>query len=525
MLKIGYINPASNASRSEFNYSWMLFKTYYEDHGAFNDRVEWVEPVYQWDHLTYEMIFDNLKDCDIVLFSNYVWNFKVNEKVRSMLDTKVITIVGGPQLNPDIIKNYTIAADPLTYGELFITNFIDQYIDPTIPEKKSFVYGYTNVYQRCDLYFRKLYKYFNDRIDFYERMILSVESTRGCPFKCSYCEWGGGTGTKVIKKSLEIFEDELRYLSQFENVYLDLADANTGMFKDRDYKLMELFVKYKMHIGDSFSILKTLDIDRKLEILKWWVDMGVSRRQISISIQSISDEARAVANRVDISRENMYDVLDKAREIQEAANTSDFCIDLELIMGMPGSTIDDFYEEFDLYHYLNYWEDIRYPYMILPATEAADPEYQRKYEIVTAPVVSKMDSNFGCDDDVQDTIYSNQVLEYETIIQCYSYTIDEYVEMTLMNKLCKELDTTWVSKYMTGRKVSHIIKQLWYGLNELPEFIAAFQLLKSSLLTAKSFDMDYMPNGYSIQDRVDEILINNQYFLESYIDGSISNIA
>ena len=80
---------------------------------------------------------------------------------------------------------------------------------------------------------------------------------------------------------------------------------------------------------------------------------------------------------------------------------------------------------------LDVWADTRYPYIVLPATETASKEYQEKYKIKTSKVATQFDGNYsGKWDDVEvNPIYGDVAYEYDTIVECYSYTFEEYIEM------------------------------------------------------------------------------------------------
>ena len=51
---------------------------------------------------------------------------------------------------------------------------------------------------------------------------MIIETTRGCPYKCVYCEWGGGTGTKIIKKDMELVKRDIMALKRagYRDAYL-----------------------------------------------------------------------------------------------------------------------------------------------------------------------------------------------------------------------------------------------------------------------------------------------------------------
>jgi hypothetical protein len=508
MLKIGYLNPTSTPTRTEFNYTWMLFKCFYEDHGKYPEIVEWQEPIYKWNEVSIDDIVESLEGCDVVFFTSYVWNYKINKKVVDRLDQKIITVLGGPHQDSEIIKDYDHVADPLAPGEVFILYFIDQLIERkidtgTIPYHRDqslkipYDFGTSNVYKRCHDYFSKAHAYFNNNLDLFERILVIYETTRGCPFQCVYCEWGGGTGTKVLKKPIEVIKDELEYLGGFANVHLDLCDANTGMFKDRDREIMTLMRDNGLQIGDSLSILKTLKLKEKKEMLDWMIEHDITRRVISVSLQSISKEARDIAKRKDLELDDVLTLIDHITNEWNYFKNKELYIDIELILAMPGSTLQDFYDEFQLYYRLGYWDDGRYPYMILPATEANNSDYQRKYKIVTSRILSHFDTNYsGKWDHIKiNPLYDTLHYEYDTIVECFSYSFDDYIEMFIMNAITPAIGRTWIKEYITYDNVSHVAKELWNILNKNSLFLLYKELIIDIFKDKQAQSIDKFQSG------------------------------
>jgi len=543
VIKIGYINPAGIPSRTEFNYHWMLFKCFYEDFGKYPNDFEWVEPIFKWNEVSIQDCLDNLKDCSIVFFTNYVWNYKINEKIREGLDPKTIVVLGGPQQDPDIIKDYDYVADPLAPGEVFVQYFLDMFMENNIETsripfylgssvKAPLPFGHTNVYRRCENYFTKQYEHFIKNIDLYERITLIYESTRGCPFKCSYCEWGGGTGTKVLKKPMDVIEDEMLFIGQFKGVHIDLCDANTGMFKDRDREMMMHMVKNGVQIGENLSVLKTLKLEQKKEMLDFMIEHDITRQVISISLQSISEEARRIANRRDLTEEETYELVDHLTNKWNNFKDKELWLDLELILGMPGSTLEDFYEEFRVYYRigLNVWDDSRYPYMVLPATEAASVEYKEKYKIKTSKVLTQFDGNYsGKWDDVEvNQIYGNVTYEYDTIVECFSYTFEEYLEMFMMNLFTPHIGLSFINEYTTYENVSEVSKELWNILNDIPIFFVYKELIRNIFSDNVPHSMDKFDvgsfSGKGIIDEMKDLLDTNEKLIRRRLDEFCGNL-
>ena len=77
-----------------------------------------------------------------------------------------------------------------------------------------------------------------------------IESNRGCPFGCTFCDWGSATKQKVRKFDLDRVKEEIEWIGQNEIRILWVADANFGMY-DRDIELAQWICDVK----DKYSCL------------------------------------------------------------------------------------------------------------------------------------------------------------------------------------------------------------------------------------------------------------------------------
>lgn len=69
---------------------------------------------------------------------------------------------------------------------------------------------------------------------------MTMETNRGCPHRCTYCDWGGLTYTKVRHFDIQRVKDDIEWAKN--NVgFIFNADANFGMFKERDLEIAKLF--------------------------------------------------------------------------------------------------------------------------------------------------------------------------------------------------------------------------------------------------------------------------------------------
>ena len=63
------------------------------------------------------------------------------------------------------------------------------------------------------------------------------ETNRGCPYFCTFCDWGDAAVNKIKKYSMERLHDEIKWISKNEFYYMFFSDANFGIFKERDMEI------------------------------------------------------------------------------------------------------------------------------------------------------------------------------------------------------------------------------------------------------------------------------------------------
>ena len=66
-----------------------------------------------------------------------------------------------------------------------------------------------------------------------------IETNRGCPYACTFCNWGNATQEKINQFSLETVKEEVKYVcenSRNLTGFLYIADANFGILR-RDLEI------------------------------------------------------------------------------------------------------------------------------------------------------------------------------------------------------------------------------------------------------------------------------------------------
>ena len=149
-----------------------------------------------------------------------------------------------------------------------------------------------------------------------------------------------------------------------------------------------------------------------------------------------------IADRVDLSTE---DKLELSRYINERCQEHGFPVPaLELILAMPGSTLEDFYNEMEVIWNFQAWGSFRHDYMFLPDSRLNSQEYKDKYDIKTVEVYSDIVDEDGSDN--WNSLYKNKKTYFKTISSCHSFTKEEMMEMWFMNNSANYIHIYCVKK-------------------------------------------------------------------------------
>ena len=70
----------------------------------------------------------------------------------------------------------------------------------------------------------------------------TLETNRGCPFACTFCDWGGVARSKISKLEDSLVNETIEYILKFKSVKrLEILDANFGIFeRDKHLSLIHI---------------------------------------------------------------------------------------------------------------------------------------------------------------------------------------------------------------------------------------------------------------------------------------------
>jgi len=205
-----------------------------------------------------------------------------------------------------------------------------------------------------------------------------VETNRGCPYGCTFCDWGSATASRIRKFSLERVFAELEWCARHEVAVIGIADANFGIF-ERDVEIARHVAELRRrhgaprHLGMNYA---KNSLTHLTPIVKVLADAGILSYG-QVSLQTTDAQTLAVIDRSNIKVQK-YDEL--SREFRAAG----LPLFVDLMMGLPGSTLTSFRN--DLQDSIDREVIAKvHPTQLLVNSPMNEPAYRAQHGITVAP--------------------------------------------------------------------------------------------------------------------------------------------
>lgn len=204
---------------------------------------------------------------------------------------------------------------------------------------------------------------------------MPVETNRGCPYGCSFCDWGAATLSKVHRMSLERVFAEIEYAGRHGVPLVGFCDANFGILP-RDVEIARQLVRVREKTGHPQEVGYTnakvvrpwlLDIYRLLR------DAGLLRFA-QISLQTTDDGVLRNVDRANI-RTDEYEKLIAFFRAERIPASSD------MMIGLPGQTPRTLAVD------LQFLFDrkvlpVVFTTLVMPNAPMSTPEYRERFGLV-----------------------------------------------------------------------------------------------------------------------------------------------
>lgn len=364
-------------------------------------------------------------DNSVIAFSCYLWNWEYNlalaKRIRQYAPN-VLIVFGGPQvpnrpLETNFFKRHPyIDSVVLTEGEISFTECLKKFINGH--KKKIYQASRLNDLNIPSPYLTGLF----DQLILDNPGVLwntTLETNRGCPFHCTFCDWGSLTYSKVKKFDEERVYSEIEWIGKHGIDYLVLADANFGIFKERDYKIANKLceTKRKYNFPTNINIPFTKNSNSYVvDMVKLFNDSNMSRG-MTISFQSLDETVLS-----NIKRTNMD--INNAGELFKLLDQNQLTHYSELILGLPAETVESWSR--GLINLISMGQhqciDVFYA-TLLENSEMNHPAYKDKFGIKSVEVENFMHTNFIFDNDIAEKM----LIIKETNTMSTSSLIDAYM--------------------------------------------------------------------------------------------------
>jgi len=303
---------------------------------------------------------------DVIAFSCYIWNreycLNLAKRIKE-ITAKVKIIFGGPELEVTDINFFTkypfIDIHVINEGEITFKDVLDNINDVSSVEgiiwndkgKTVFNKNRPRINNLTSLPSPYLSGVFDSLIADHPgfEWTATLETNRGCPYQCTFCDWGSLTYSKVRKFELEKIYSEIEWVFKDDTITaVDLADANFGIFVERDSSIVDYIIEQKEITNKKIAFNTNFAKNQNKAVV------GMVRKLAKhtdssnfhvVALQSLDDVVLTNIKRKNLDSNNI-------EEIYKIAIDNDLSLKVELILGLPGDTLESFkktiYKVYDL---------------------------------------------------------------------------------------------------------------------------------------------------------------------------------
>ena len=320
---------------------------------------EYIRSNYQLDHVIWkrdplDSVVEKFSNQDIVGFSVYVWNknysYALAKRIKE-INPDCLIILGGPEpavSDANFFKKHPYVDIIVKHeGELVFKDILENVENYKTVE--GIIYndqgtavdtGKPNRIRDLEMLPSPyLTGFFDDMLPSPEvkEWSMTMETNRGCPYQCTFCDWGGLTYSKVAKFNLERVFAELEWAGKHKIYYISMADANFGIFFERDSKIIDKFIEVQKKYGYPRGFVTSYAKNQKKEVLTI-IEKLVKESPFGgpghiVSLQTLNENTLSIIKRKNLEVHNLSEILAIAEQKNVPVGT-------ELILGLPGESLE-----------------------------------------------------------------------------------------------------------------------------------------------------------------------------------------
>lgn len=379
---------------------------------------------------------NSLQDPFLCAFSCYSWNYEYNKETARRIKERFPEcriVFGGHQISPETVKSDFSNSDYICIydeGEVAFKEVLK-----TLAEEGdlgsvcniSYLNGSQLIFTKREMvtitdfpspYLSGTFDKIMQNSDY--SFSATLETNRGCPYSCAYCDWGVYK-SKIRQFPMERIKAEINWFASHKINLVFGADSNFGIF-ERDEEIIDYLIYQNKKCGfpQKFRVAyaKNTD-DRIFEINRKLNEYGMCKGA-TLSFQSLNPETLESIGRKNVNQEYFARFLKKYHK----ENIPTYS---EIIMGLPDETFQTFQKGLgELIKSGQHSSMNIYLCELLPNSRMAQPDYMEKYKIKTLTVPL---NQYHCappeEDDIKEyshIVVENSVLTKEEWKDCYIYS-------------------------------------------------------------------------------------------------------
>ena len=386
---------------------------------------------------------------DVIGFSNYMWNSELSLALARRIKeyaADTIVVMGGPNYpvveseqelflrnHPEIdfhVKGEGEVAFANLMAELIRSDMKKSDIKSELPsvhyissDNKAMI---TSSVERIKDLTEIPSPYLEGKMDeFFDGKLQPViQTTRGCPFGCTFCVEGMSYYTKIYRNNQEKISAELNYIgSKMQRVRdkggrndLWLVDSNFGMYNE-DLETCKAIAECQTKYHWPEYIQCDTGKNNKPRVLSA-ARLVKGAMRLSGSVQTLDDDVLKNIKRSNISGDGLMQLAVEAAEIDADSRS-------EIILGLPGESLKSHFQTINTVIDASFNHVNTYQLMMLPGTEIDSPATRDQFEMKTRFRI--LPRCFGYYDvlgkqiiaaEIEEVCVSTNTLSFEDYVKC-----------------------------------------------------------------------------------------------------------
>lgn len=454
---------------------------------ALSQNPNWELGEIVWRRDPVEQVAQRLKHSNVVGFSTYVWNRQYNytlaQRIKE-LNPNCLIVVGGPEVaiaDPHLFTKYPwMDAAVKGEGEIVFSNILksngtnlsritgllvnqdNQIIDTGDADRIS------DLDQLPSPYLTGL---FDDLLNNNPNVTwnATLETNRGCPYQCTFCDWGSLTYNKIKQFNLDRVLQELEWIGE-RCGFVTITDANFGMFADRDNAVISKLIEVQHHWGKLTNFSMTWAKNQKNEVVNMvqrLVNNSLTASQgLTVSVQSMNDRVLDIIKRRNLEQH-------KIEEIFALCDVCNIPVHTEIILGLPGDTEQSWKENFWKLFRAGNHTGISILYAQLLENAEMNLSQRKFFKLETVPIYDYMSGSYsnGEIDESIEVVVSTRDISQDKMLELMTW--NTFIQTFHINGL-----TNYISRFLAKKGIDYSIFYLrfWEYINQDPWWKKQFEI-------------------------------------------------